>query len=339
MAQTFTDWEAICVDDGSTDGSGAILDEYAAKDKRFRVIHQANAGVSAARNEALNVVRSEWFLYLDGDDILREDGLELFLPYIKTGDCDGVLVHPYIPYWRGGVIPVRIVRPKLLVEKASAEDLVFGPYAANGFTISRVYKRCVFGHLRFPVGVTMAEDVYYWFDVLSEPAKWKIINAEYYLYRQREDSVCGKKSPRDCESVLNSVLYACSRISDRMGLGQEGVRRYIKRWSFSPCKYLNIFVARYKALDKDTRSEVLAKVAAITNLSGEWPFTWGLRCKLWLVKHRMAFLLPIVHIVEFVNKVLSRGMKLLRHVHTGCFAFVFGKVKRLILRQGECAVR
>ena len=57
LAQTFTDWEAICVDDGSTDGSGAILDEYAAKDWRFRVIHQDNAGVGFARNVALNVAR------------------------------------------------------------------------------------------------------------------------------------------------------------------------------------------------------------------------------------------------------------------------------------------
>lgn len=57
LAQICTDWEweAICVDDGSTDGSGAILDEYAARDGRFKVIHQTNAGVSAARNAALNV--------------------------------------------------------------------------------------------------------------------------------------------------------------------------------------------------------------------------------------------------------------------------------------------
>ena len=60
LKQTFTDWEAICIDDGSTDESGAILDEYAAKDKRFRVIHQANAGVSAARNAALDKVQGEW---------------------------------------------------------------------------------------------------------------------------------------------------------------------------------------------------------------------------------------------------------------------------------------
>ena len=68
LAQTFTDWEAVCVDDGSTDGSGAILDEYAAKDKRLRVIHQENKGVGAARNLGLKKVKGNWILFLDGDD-------------------------------------------------------------------------------------------------------------------------------------------------------------------------------------------------------------------------------------------------------------------------------
>ena len=140
LAQTFTDWEAICVDDGSTDGSGVILDEYAAKDKRFRVIHQPNAGVSAARNMALDVAKGEWFLFLDGDDILREDSLELFIPYIQAGRCDGLLVHPYISHWDGGNIPKRKICTNILVENASIEDLILGPYAANGFAISRLYK-------------------------------------------------------------------------------------------------------------------------------------------------------------------------------------------------------
>ena len=107
LAQTFTDWEAICVDDGSTDGSGAILDEYAAKDNRFRVIHQQNAGVSVARNTALSRIRGEWFLFLDGDDRLRPDGLAVFVPYISNAKVDGILLHPYVPYWKGGEVPPR----------------------------------------------------------------------------------------------------------------------------------------------------------------------------------------------------------------------------------------
>ena len=54
LAQTFTDWEVICVDDGSTDGSGEILEEYAVKDKRFKVVHQENQGVVAARVNGFN---------------------------------------------------------------------------------------------------------------------------------------------------------------------------------------------------------------------------------------------------------------------------------------------
>jgi glycosyltransferase involved in cell wall biosynthesis len=83
LAQTFVDWEAICVDDGSTDGSGAILDEYAAKDARFRVIHQANAGVSAARNKALDVVEGEYICFVDADDVVNNNFLEVFRMMMK----------------------------------------------------------------------------------------------------------------------------------------------------------------------------------------------------------------------------------------------------------------
>lgn len=83
LAQTFSDWEAICVDDGSTDGSGVILDEYAAKDKRFRVIHQKNAGVSAARNIALDVAHGEWVWCVDADDIVATYALTSVLEALK----------------------------------------------------------------------------------------------------------------------------------------------------------------------------------------------------------------------------------------------------------------
>lgn len=78
LVQTFTDWEAVCVDDGSTDESGAILDEYGRRDSRFVVIHQLNGGEGAARNTGLAVAKGEWICFLDSDDIFRSDALERF---------------------------------------------------------------------------------------------------------------------------------------------------------------------------------------------------------------------------------------------------------------------
>ena len=70
LAQDYVEWEAICVDDGSPDGSGEILDQYAARDSRIKVIHQENRGLSEARNSALRVAKGAWLYYLDSDDVM-----------------------------------------------------------------------------------------------------------------------------------------------------------------------------------------------------------------------------------------------------------------------------
>lgn len=76
--QTFLDWEAICVDDGSSDGSAAVLDEYAAMDNRFKVIHQSNGGEGAARNAGLERAGGEWICFADSDDVLHCGLLEVY---------------------------------------------------------------------------------------------------------------------------------------------------------------------------------------------------------------------------------------------------------------------
>lgn len=68
--QTFAGFECILVDDGSTDGSPAICDEWAAKDGRFQVIHQKNGGASAARNAGIEAARAPWLFFIDSDDAI-----------------------------------------------------------------------------------------------------------------------------------------------------------------------------------------------------------------------------------------------------------------------------
>lgn len=71
IAQTYTNWEAILVDDGSTDNCGKICDEYAAKDKRFKVIHQENQGVVIARENAISCAKGEYLAFVDSDDYIE----------------------------------------------------------------------------------------------------------------------------------------------------------------------------------------------------------------------------------------------------------------------------
>lgn len=77
LAQTFTDFELILVNDGSQDNSGAICDEYASKDNRITVIHQENQGQAAARNNGVKVARGEWIHFVDSDDLIHPQMLEI----------------------------------------------------------------------------------------------------------------------------------------------------------------------------------------------------------------------------------------------------------------------
>ena len=80
--QSFRDLEIICVNDGSTDGSAAILEAYAARDPRIRVIHQENGGLSAARNSGLAACRAELVTTVDSDDYIATDTYAELLPHL-----------------------------------------------------------------------------------------------------------------------------------------------------------------------------------------------------------------------------------------------------------------
>lgn len=77
LSQSFTDFELILVDDGSTDTSGAICDEYIVKDERIIVIHQTNQGQAGARNNAVSCAKGEWISFVDSDDVIHPQYLEI----------------------------------------------------------------------------------------------------------------------------------------------------------------------------------------------------------------------------------------------------------------------
>lgn len=86
LNQTFDDWEAICVNDGSTDGSAAILEEYAKKDSRIKAIMQQNAGTAAARNTGLKAAKGDYIFFLDSDDWIEDNALQIIADCLNGED-------------------------------------------------------------------------------------------------------------------------------------------------------------------------------------------------------------------------------------------------------------
>lgn len=91
LCQTFSDFEILAIDDGSLDKSGKILDSIAEKDLRLKVIHQENAGVSAARNRGIKAAKGEYLTFIDGDDYIGPDYIESFLMKAKISGADMIV--------------------------------------------------------------------------------------------------------------------------------------------------------------------------------------------------------------------------------------------------------
>lgn len=188
LAQKVDSWEAICTDDGSPDGTGAILDEYAAKDSRIKVIHQKNAGLSAARNAALEVAMGEWLLYLDSDDVLSPWSLETYVKMMEK--------FPQADILRAGM--AKSADGKWDWGTAEGDNVGMDVhdrvtmYGIDGYFVQMVYKRAVYGDLRF-VGMSWCEERPYVAKCLARAKYVTDTSVVAYGFRIREGSITHRK--------------------------------------------------------------------------------------------------------------------------------------------------
>lgn len=187
--QTLKDIEIIIVDDGSTDNSGIICEEYANKYKNFKVIHQKNGGLAIARQTGLDAAQGEYIIVCDSDDWVEPDMYEKLYKAAKENDADMVMCGFYCEYPDGRSIPTQKWF-KCLDFEGHVKELM----RSNSYTNSwiRLFRRDIFSknNISYEPGVNLGEDALILYKILATRPNIAQIDEKLYHYRK----VLGGKS-------------------------------------------------------------------------------------------------------------------------------------------------
>lgn len=185
--QTYKNLEIILIDDGSSDGSGELCDEYAKIDSRITCIHQENTGVSNARNKGLEIATGDYLHFPDSDDYLELDTYEYLLNLIDEHQCDAVAFEHFVTY------PNNEITHKMdesfygqLNSVNAQKRLVTGCQ----FCCNKLYKKELIGGIRFRNDILRGEDTLFAAQVLKNADSVWFDKRPLYHYVQSEESAC-----------------------------------------------------------------------------------------------------------------------------------------------------
>lgn len=191
-AQTYQNFEALLVNDGSTDGSADICRTYVGADSRFILIDKPNTGVSDSRNYALKQARGKYLQFLDSDDWLTPDATAILVHTAESSGADLTLAHFYRVVGDRAAQRGHIKKERVLTRQEFASEMMKAP--ANyyyGVLWNKLYRRSIVegNHLRFPTDVSWCEDFLFNLDYIEHVRLVAAVPKPVYYYRKREDSL------------------------------------------------------------------------------------------------------------------------------------------------------
>ncbi|MCB2353216.1 glycosyltransferase [Clostridium estertheticum] len=194
LGQSYENLEIILVDDGSPDNCGDICDEYRSKDKRIKVIHKKNGGLSSARNAGIDIASGDYLGFIDSDDWIERDMYESLYNALTSHKADISVCGRYIVDGSRITTISDSEKAEVFTRSEALSELVLDEYSGmKNFAWDKLYKKELFNDIRYPEG-KYYEDIFTTYKLFSKSNKIVDIKSPKYYYLLRGDSICGSNT-------------------------------------------------------------------------------------------------------------------------------------------------
>lgn len=272
LQQSYQEWELLLMDDGSTDDSGKICDEYASFDSRIKVVHKNNTGVSDTRNKALDLAVGKYVIFLDSDDYWTNNKiLELFVNTSIKYDLDIVRANYYEvdadgnrlnPICKGRKVELSC---KILPYLQYLKDIVCGEYFACLFII----KKDSLGNHKFNSARVFMEDKELYFSLIEKSLRCMYLHEDFYAYRKHVDAASVRYNVNKYRDAFQISELCCDlslKVSDsntKMFLASEAINNFLVYFrSISLDRQLKI--NRYNVIDELGLKELKYQILSLS---------------------------------------------------------------------------
>lgn len=212
ISQTYKNLEIILIDDGSTDNSGVICDQYALKDNRIKVIHQQNKGQSFARNFAISISKGEYLSFIDSDDVIESDMIEHLKDLIDKYNVLMSVCNISTINEKNEIYPQQTKNSKIeIYSSREALEKCFTDGSFNNFLCNKLFNKILFNQIEQPNG--LFEDMSIMYKIISKANKIARSFDTKYFYVIRENSLTNLKYDKE-KSIkyldkINEIIAFC----------------------------------------------------------------------------------------------------------------------------------
>ena len=275
--QSYSNLEIILVDDGSKDSSGIMCDNYILKDKRIKVIHKENGGLSDARNVGIEKAKGEYIVFIDSDDWIDEKMIEILYNIIKKNNSDISICDYFLAYneeIQTQKEDIEIINLSNIEALKTIYDKDLGVCMIVAW--NKLYKRNLFkDDIRYPYG-KIHEDEFTTYKLLYKAEKISYTKQKMYYYRQRENSITSSfnKKRLDCLEAFDERVKYMKYIVKNESLYKKTLKEYYELIIVMYFKY-----EKFYSNDKRTLKTLKKKALKIFK-ENKNSFQWTIKQKI-----------------------------------------------------------